>query len=316
MEAHTLENYTAPEVYEQEAGYSCGQVRKILKLGVPKGSLQEATLALFKKAGFNIYIHERSYKPAIDDEEIECLLIRAQEIPKYVEEKVLDFGLSGKDWITETNADVEEIADLVYAKQGYGKIKLIVAVAEDSNIKSIKDLEGKRVATEFVNITKAFLKKHRVNAEVEFSWGATEVKVPDLVDAIVELTETGGSLKANKLRIIETIMESTTKLIANKESMIDMQKKKKIQAIALLLKGALLAEKKVGLKMNVERKNVKELLRLLPALQKPTVSELAEKNWVAIETILDEKIVREIIPQLKIFGAKGIVEYPINKIIE
>ncbi|MEK7128472.1 MAG: ATP phosphoribosyltransferase [Patescibacteria group bacterium] len=289
---------------------------KKIKLGIPKGSLQEATLALFKKAGFNIYISERSYKPTIDDEEIECLLIRAQEIPRYVAEGVLDLGLSGKDWITETKANVEEIANLIYAKQGYGKVKLVIAVAEDSNIKSVKDLEGKRIATELVNVTKTFLKKNKVNAEVEFSWGATEVKVPDLVDAIAELTETGGSLKANKLRVIETIMESTTKLIANKESMKDEWKKKKIEGIALLLKGALLAEKKVGLKMNVEKKNIDKLLKLLPTLYKPTISELSDKNWAAIETIIEEKIVKEIIPKLKGFGAQGIVEYPINKIIE
>ena len=289
---------------------------KKIKLGIPKGSLQEITLALFKKAGFNIHINDRSYKPTIDDEDIECLLIRVQEIPRYVADKVLDLGLSGKDWITETNADVEEITDLIYAKQGYGKVKLVIAVAKNSNIKSIQDLEGKRIATELVNVTRDFLEKNKVNAEIEFSWGATEVKVPELVDAIAELTETGSSLKANKLRIIETIMESTTKLIANKESMKDKWKNKKIRGIALLLEGALLAEKKVGLKMNVEKKNVDRLLKLLPALKKPTISELSDKDWVAIEIIIDEKIVREIIPELKTFGVQGIVEYPINKIIE
>jgi len=289
---------------------------KKIKLGIPKGSLQEATLALFKKAGFNIYVNERSYKPAIDDEEIECLLIRAQEIPKYVAEGVLDLGLSGKDWIIETNADVQEIADLIYAKQGLGKVKLVIAVAEDSNIKSVKDLEGKRIATELVNVTRDFFKKNKINAKVEFSWGATEVKVPELVDAISELTETGDSLKANKLCIIETIMESTTKLIANKESMKDGRKKKKIQEIALLLRGALLAEGKVGLKMNVEKKNVDKALKLLPALKKPTISILSDKNWVAIETIIDEKTVKKVIPKLKTSGAQGIVEYSINKIVE
>lgn len=289
---------------------------KKIKLGIPKGSLQETTLVLFKKAGFNIDASERSYKPTINDEDIECLLIRAQEIPRYVTEGVLDIGLSGKDWIIETNADVQEIADLIYAKRGLGKVKLVVAVAEDSNIKSIKDLEGKRIATELVNITRDFLKKNEVNAEVEFSWGATEVKVPELADAIAELTETGSSFKANKLRIIETIMESTTKLIANKKSMKDEWKKKKIQEIVLLLKGALLAEQKVGLKMNVEKKNINKVLKLLSALKKPTISRLSDKDWVAIETIIDEKTVREIIPKLKISGAQGIVEYSINKIIE
>ena len=291
------------------------KVNKI-KLGIPKGSLQESTLELFKKAGFNIYVGERSYKPKIDDPEIECLLIRAQEIAKYVEQGVLDIGLTGKDWITETKANVSEVADLVYSKTGFGKVKLVIAVPEDSNIKSVKDLEGKRIATELVNVTKDFLKKNKVNAEVEFSWGATEVKVPELVDAISELTETGSSLRANKLKIIETILESTTKFIANKESMKDSWKRQKIDDIALLLRGALLAESKVGLKMNLEKKNLNELISLLPALKNPTISELTDKNWIAIEVIADEKLVREIIPKLKKAGAQGIVEYPLNKIIE
>lgn len=289
---------------------------KKLKLGIPKGSLQDSTIELFKKAGFNIYVSERSYRPSINDEEIECLLIRAQEIPKYVEQGVLDIGLTGKDWITETKSDIQEIEDLVYSKTGFGKVKLVIAVPEDSNIKSIKDLEGKRIATELVNVTKEYLKKNKVNAEVEFSWGATEVKVPELVDAISELTETGSSLRANKLKIIDTILESTTKFIANKKSMQDSWKKEKIQEIALLLRGALAAESKVGLKMNVEKKNLKTLLTLLPALKNPTISELSDNNWAAIETIIDEKIVRDIIPKLKKAGAQGIVEYPLNKIIE
>lgn len=289
---------------------------KKLKLGIPKGSLQKATLTLFKKAGFNIFVNERSYKPVIDDEEIECLLIRAQEIPKYVEQGVLDLGLSGKDWILETDADVFEIADLIYAKQGLGKVKLVLAVAENSNIKSIKDLKGKRVATELVNVTKKYLRENNVKAEVEFSWGATEVKVPELVDAIAELTETGSSLKANNLKIIETILESNTKLIANKKSIKDPWKKKKIEDIALLLTGALNAEGKVGLKMNLEKKNLNKVLSILPALKSPTISELAVKNWLALEIIIEEKTVRELIPQLKKFGAKGIVEYPLNKIVE
>jgi len=286
-----------------------------IKLGIPKGSLQEATLTLFRKAGFNIIVNERSYRPSIDDQEIECLLIRAQEIPKYVEQGVLDIGLSGKDWITETNSDVEEVEDLLYSKQGLSKVKLVIAVAENSNIKTIKDLNGKRIATELVNVTKEYLKKNKVNAEVEFSWGATEVKVPELVDAIAELTETGSSLKANKLRVIDTILESTTKFIANKKSMQDSWKKQKIQEIALLLKGALAATEKVGLKMNIENKNLKNLLSLLPALKNPTISPLANKDWSAVETIIDEKIVREIIPKLKKAGAQGIIEYPLNKVI-
>jgi len=289
---------------------------KKLKLGIPKGSLQEATLNLFKKAGFNIVINERSCKPFIDDEEIECLLIRAQEIPKYVEHGVLDLGLSGKDWILETNAKIEEITDLIYAKQGLGKVKLVLAVSENSNIKSVKDLKGKRIATELVNITKKYLKENKVKAEVEFSWGATEVKVPELVDAIVELTETGSSLRANHLKVIETILESNTKLIANKKAMKDLWKKKKIEDIALLLTGALNAEGKVGLKMNLEKKNLDRTLSILPALKSPTISELVDKNWLALEIIVEEKIVRELIPQLKKFGAKGIVEYPLNKIVE
>ena len=286
-----------------------------IKLGIPKGSLQEATLELFKKAGFNIHLSERSYKPSIDDEEIECLLIRAQEIPKYVEKGVLDAGLSGKDWITETKADVEEVTDLVYSKTGFGKVKLVLAVPENSKIGSVKDLKDKRIATELVNVTKDFLKKNKVNAEVEFSWGATEVKVPELVDAISELTETGSSLRANKLKIIEIILESTTRFIANKKSLQDTWKKQKIDEIALLLNGALNAENKVGLKMNVERKNLDKLLSLLPALKKPTISDLTDKNWVAIEIIIEEKVVREIIPKLKQVGAQGIIEYSINKII-
>lgn len=289
---------------------------KKIKLGIPKGSLQEATIELFKKAGFNIVVSERSYKPSINDQEIECLLLRAQEIPRYVEKGVLDAGLSGKDWITETKADVKEIADLIYAKTGFGKVKLVLAVPEDSKISCVKDLEGKRIATELVNVTKEFLKKNKINAEVEFSWGATEVKVPELVDAISELTETGSSLKANKLKIIDTILESTTKFIANKNSLKDSWKKQKIEEIALLLNGALNAESKVGLKMNVEKKNLNKLLPLLSSLKHPTISELSNKKWVAIETIMDESIVREIIPKLKKVGAQGIIEYSLNKVIE
>lgn len=289
---------------------------KKLKLGIPKGSLQEATMKLFENAGFKIVLQGRSYKPIIDDEEIECLLIKAQEIPRYVEEEIIDVGLTGKDWITETEADVEEVEDLIYSKQRFKKVKLVLAVAEDSNIKNVKDLEGKRIATEFVNITKKYLDKNNVNAKVEFSWGATEVKVPELVDAIVDLTETGSSLKENKLKIIDTILESSTKLIANKKSMKNNWKKDKINSIALLLKGALMAKGKVGLKMNIEKKKLPNILNLLPALKNPTIAELSDNDWVAVEVIIDEKIVREIIPKLKQNGAQGIVEYPLSKIIE
>jgi len=289
---------------------------KKLKLGIPKGSLQEATMKLFENAGFKIVLQGRSYKPIIDDEEIECLLIKAQEIPRYVEEEIIDVGLTGKDWITETEADVEEVEDLIYSKQRFKKVRLVLAVAEDSNIKNVKDLEGKRIATEFVNITKKYLDKNNVNAKVEFSWGATEVKVPELVDAIVDLTETGSSLKENKLKIIGTILESSTKLIANKKSMKNNWKKDKINSIALLLKGALMAKGKVGLKMNIEKKKLPNILNLLPALKNPTIAELSDNDWVAVEVIIDEKIVREIIPKLKQNGAQGIVEYPLSKIIE
>ena len=288
---------------------------KKLKIGIPKGSLQEATLELFRKAGYNVSLTERSYKPTIDDDEVECLLIRAQEIPRYVQEGVLDIGLTGQDWISETGADVEEIEELIYAKQGLRKVKLVIAVKEDSKIKKLSDLNGKRIATELVNVTKRYLKKNNVNAEVEFSWGATEVKVPDLVDAISELTETGGSLKANNLRILDTIMESTTKLIANKESLKDPWKEQKIRDLAMLLSGALAAEELVGLKMNVSKKDLSKVLDVLPSMKEPTVSELTNKDWVALETVTDEKVVREMIPSLKKAGARDIIEYPLNKVI-
>ena len=286
-----------------------------LKLGLPKGSLQAATIELFRKAGFAIRVSERSYKPVIDDPDIECLLIRAQEIPRYVEQGVLDAGFSGEDWIQETEADVQEICELIYSKTGFGKVKLVIAVHENSNITSVSDLKGKRIATELVNVTKKYLKGQNVEAEVEFSWGATEVKVPELVDAISELTETGSSLRANNLRVLDVVLETSTKFIANKKCLSDAGKKQKIENIALLLKGALLAEGKVGLKMNVTKKNLDAVVALLPALKKPTVSQLYDGDSVAVETILDEKIVRNIIPKLKEAGAEGIVEYPLNKII-
>ncbi len=284
-------------------------------LGIPKGSLQESTFRMFERAGYKISVEKRSYFPNIDDPEIQCILIRAQEIARYVEDGVLDLGLTGKDWIMENRAEVAEIADLIYAKQGLNQVKWVLAVPENSRIRNVKDLEGKRIATELVSVTEDYLKKNKVKAEVEFSWGATEVKPPVLADAIVELTETGSSLRANKLRIVDTLLTSTTKLIANKDSIKNSWKKKKIEEIAMLLKGALLAEKKVGIMMNVRKKDLKKVLKILPALQNPTVSELSNKNWVAIITIMDEKEVRTLIPELKRSGAGDIVEYPLNKII-
>jgi len=286
-----------------------------IKLGIPKGSLQESTVELFKKAGFNISVSERSYFPSIDDDEIECMLIRAQEMARYVEDGVLDFGLTGMDWVLENNADVVKVADLIYSKRGLGKVKWVLAAPVDSGIKSVKDLEGKRIATEAVNLAKSYLKKNKVNADVEFSWGATEVKPPKLADAIIEITETGSSLIANNLKIIDTIMESNTVLIANKEAWKDEKKRKKIEEIALLLNGAIEAEGKVGLMMNVKKGDLKKVLGILPALQKPTIAELSDKEWVDVNTIIDEKVVREIIPKLKKAGAQGIVEYPLNKVI-
>lgn len=287
-----------------------------IKLGIPKGSLQESTVALFKKAGFEIRVSSRSYFPSIDDDEIECMLIRAQEMARYVEDGVLDFGLTGLDWVKENNADVVKVADLVYSKRGLGKVKWVLAAPVGGEIKSVKDLEGKKIATEAVNIAKQYLKKNNVNAEVEFSWGATEVKPPRLADAIIEITETGSSLKANNLQILDVVMESNTVLIANKEAWKDSFKRKKIEEIALLLQGAIEAEGKVGLMMNVKDESLKDVLEVLPALKKPTISRLSDDGWVAINTIIDEKTVRGIIPKLKNVGAQGIVEYPLNKVIE
>ncbi|HLC95748.1 MAG TPA: ATP phosphoribosyltransferase [Candidatus Nanoarchaeia archaeon] len=287
----------------------------MIKLGIPKGSLQDSTVKLFKKAGFSIDINGRSYFPEIDDPQIACMLIRAQEMSRYVEEGVLDCGLTGKDWIEENSSDVIEVADLVYAKRGLGKVKWVLAAPENSNIRSVKDLQGKRIATEAVNLTKKYLKKNKVDAKVEFSWGATEVKPPTLADAIVEITETGSSLRANNLKIIDTLLESTTRLIANKGSWKDAAKQKKIKNIAMLLQGAINAEEKVGLMMNVRKKDLDKVLKALPALQKPTISELSDPSWVDVNTIIDEKVVRDLIPQLKDAGASGIVEYPLNKVI-
>lgn len=287
----------------------------ILKLGLPKGSLQESTLRLFKKAGYHVNVSSRSYYPVFDDSEIESMLIRAQEMPRYVEDGHLDCGLTGRDWVLEQNADVMEIAELRYAKEGFRPVRWVVAVPMDSKIKTLKDLDGKRIATELVGFTKRFLKSKGIKADVDFSWGATEVKPPNLADAIVELTETGSSLRANNLRIVDTLIESTTRFIANRKAWQDKWKRQKMENIALLLKGALAAEEKVGLKMNVPQKSFKRVLSLLSAMHSPTVSTLSDPNWYAVDVIIDEKTVRDIIPKLKSAGASGIVEYPLNKVI-
>jgi len=288
---------------------------KPLRLGLPKGSLQESTLALMAKAGWKITTTSRSYLPRVDDPELELRLIRAQEISRYVEHGYLDAGLTGADWIAENDSDVHVVCEIAYSKQTTSPARWVLAVPNDSPIQSVKDLEGKRIATELVQLTKRWLKKHGVHAEVEFSWGATEVKAPELVDAIVELTETGSSLKANNLRIVETLVSSYPQLIANKQSWKDPWKRQKIETLALLLRGALAADQKVGLKMNVRRAKLDSVLQKLPALRNPTVSPLAAEGWVALETIIDESVVREIIPQLKAAGAEGIIEYPLNKVI-
>jgi len=286
-----------------------------VRISLPKGSLQDATFALMHKAGFHFSVNTRSYFPSVDDEELEAMLLRAQEIPRYVEGGVFDAGLTGYDWVVETGADVVFVADLVYAKQSMRPVKWVLAVHEDSPIRRPEDLEGKRIATEVVNITKAYLTKHGVRAHVEFSWGATEVKTPELVDAIVEVTETGSSLRANHLRIIDVVLESTTRLIANKKSWDDAWKRQKIENIALLLEGAIQAEQKVGLKMNLRRQDLERVTKILPALRRPTVSPLADGEWVAVETIIDERLVRSLVPELKRAGAEGIIEYPLNKVI-
>jgi ATP phosphoribosyltransferase len=287
----------------------------VLNIGLPKGSLQDSTLHLFRKAGFTITVGSRSYVPTIDDPELSGLLIRAQEMARYVQDGILDVGLTGRDWVLEQNARVKEVCPLLYARGGLRPVRWVVAVPEDSPIRSVKDLNGKRVATELVQYTKRYLKEKGVEAQVEFSWGATEVKAPRLADAIVELTETGSSLRANKLRIVETILESTTMLIANRDAWKDPWKRRKIENISLLLQGALRAEEKVGLKMNVARENLDGILKVLPSLQNPTISTLSEEGWFSLEVIVDEKTVRELIPLLKTEGASGIVEYPLNKVI-
>jgi ATP phosphoribosyltransferase len=286
-----------------------------LKLGIPKGSLENATIDLFRRAGFNITTSSRSYFPAIDDPEIECMMIRAQEMARYIEDGVLDAGLTGRDWIEESEAKVHAVVDLIYAKQSFGKVRWVLAVPENSAFQSVKDLEGKIIATELVATTKRYLAANGVTAKVEFSWGATEVKPPVLADAIVEVTETGSSLRANKLRIIETVLESNTQLIANFVSWRDDWKRRKIEDIRLLLEGAINALGKVGLILNVRKDCLSAVLGILPALKNPTISNLSDQEWVAVHTILDELTVRNIIPRLKEAGGQGIVEYPLNKIV-
>lgn len=289
---------------------------KQLKLGLPKGSLQEATFALFEKAGFKVYVSTRSYFPQIDDEEISPVLLRAQEMSRYVEDKTLDCGITGNDWIEENSSEVVRLAQLLYAKQTSSKVRWVLAVPEGSPIKSVKDLAGKKIATELVNVTKKYLAKYNVKADVEFSWGATEAKVTSgLVDAIVELTETGSSLRANNLRIVDTLCESTTQFIANQEAAADPWKKKKMQQVIMLLKGALDAKNMVGLKMNLARKDLDKVLKVLTALKNPTISPLADDRWIALETVIEESTVRQIIPALKEAGAEGIIEYSLNKLI-
>ena len=286
-----------------------------LKLGIPKGSLENATVDLFRRAGFNIQTSSRSYFPAIDDPDVECMLIRAQEMARYIEDGVLDAGLTGYDWVVENDAHVVTVADLIYAKQSFGKVRWVLAVPEASPVRSVKDLEGKIIATELVGATKKYLAQNGVQAKVEFSWGATEVKPPVLADAIVEVTETGSSLRANKLRIVETVMESNTQLIANVDSWADLWKRRKLEDIRMLLEGAIAALGKVGLMLNVHKDNLTNVLNTLPALKNPTVSPLSDGEWLAVNTILDESTVRTIIPRLKEAGAQGIVEYPLNKIV-
>jgi len=289
---------------------------KVLKIGLPKGSLQESTFRILKKAGFNISVGSRSYFPSIDDIELDPVLIRAQEMSRYVEDGALDCGITGEDWIKENGSSVKYVEELEYAKQSLNKVRWVIAAPEGSKIRSVKDLNGKRIATELVGVTKAFLRKNKVKADVEFSWGATEVKVAaGLVDAIVEITETGSSLRANKLRIVDTICYSTTQLIANKSAWGNKWKRTKIESLSILLKGAILAESKVGLKMNVPKKSLKRVLSLLPAMKQPTISTLTDKGWFDVDTIIDEEEVKRLIPALKRAGAQGIIEYPLNKAI-
>ncbi|HKS36178.1 MAG TPA: ATP phosphoribosyltransferase [Verrucomicrobiae bacterium] len=289
--------------------------KSILRLGLPKGSLQEATLEKMAKAGFNISVSERSYVPYVDDDELELRLIRAQEISRYVEHGYLDAGITGHDWIVENGSKVHEVGEFIFSKVSRQPTRWVLAVPEDSPVRSVKDLDGRRIATEVVNLTKSYLRRHHVKADVEFSWGATEFKAHELVDAIVEVTETGSSLRANNLRIVDTLLTSTPRLIANHGAWKEPWKRQKIETLALLLRGALEAEAKVGLKMNIARDHLAKLLQSLPALRNPTISNLSQDGWVAVETIIDEHVVRELIPKLKAAGAEGIIEYPLNKVV-
>jgi ATP phosphoribosyltransferase len=290
------------------------ETRKLI-LGIPKGSLQDSTIALFAKAGYEITVGSRSYTPYVNDDEIECMMFRAQEMARYVQRGILDVGLTGKDWILENEADVMEVEDLVYSKNTKTAYRWVLAVPEDSDINSVADLAGKRIATELVQATRRYLERHGVQAEVEYSWGATEAKAPSMVDAIVEGTETGSSLRANRLRIVDTVAESTTKLVANHAAWADPWKRQKIESLALLLKGALQAGGKVGLKMNVPKYLLDDVTAKLPALHTPTISYQMDPEWVAVEIITDDWVVRELIPELKLAGATGIIEYPLNKVI-
>jgi ATP phosphoribosyltransferase len=288
---------------------------KVLKVGLPKGSLEQATLEKMARAGYHISVSARSYVPYVDDEELEIRLIRAQEVSRYVEHGYLDCGITGHDWVRENGSDVHEVGEFLFSRATRQPARWVLAVPENSPVKTVHDLRGKRIATEVVNLTNEYLRRHGVEAEVEFSWGATEVKAHELVDAIVEITETGSSLRANNLRIVDTLLTSTPRLIANRAAWKEPWKKNKIETVALLLKGALEAEAKVGLKMNIAEKNLAKLLKSLPALRNPTVSNLSQTGWVAVETIIDEHVVRELIPQLKAAGAEGIIEYPLNKVV-
>jgi len=287
----------------------------VLKLGIPKGSLQDATVDLLAHAGWKVTLSSRSYVPAIDDPEMDCLLVRAQEMARYVETGALDAGITGHDWVEETRADVLELAELVYAKQRLARVKWVLAVPEDSSIRQPRDLEGKVIATEVVGITEKYLAKHGVKARVEFSWGATEVKVPQLADAIVEVTETGSSLRANRLRILDTVLESSTVFIMNRQSAADPSKREKAENLILMLQGAIAAATRVGLMLNVRREDLAAVLSVLPALKNPTISALSDSDWVAVNTIIEESVVRQILPRLKAAKAQGIVEYPLNKIV-
>jgi ATP phosphoribosyltransferase len=301
--------------FAQSRGMKSKPDKRKLRFGLPKGSLQEATIEKMAKAGWNVSVSSRSYIPYVDDDELEIRMIRAQEISRYVEHGYLDCGITGHDWIVENGSKVHEVGEFLFSKITRKPTRWVLCVPEESPVKSVKDLKGKRIATEVVNLTRKYLRKHKVKAEVEFSWGATEVKAHELVDAIVEVTETGSSLRANKLRIVDELLVSTPRLISNHDSWKDEWKRRKVETLALLLKGALEAEAKVGLKMNIEERNLAHLLKSLPALRRPTISNLSQPGWVAVETIIDEHVVRELIPQLKAAGAEGIIEYPLNKVV-